>query len=271
MGRGRLRDRLGLTGDPVAGGLERTAIVGTSGRRRAGHAAAGATARRWCVALQIERCSAGRSACAAPSVASLVVWWRGGRRRVSDLAWPGAESGAAGVVAASRVAGRSLLRSAGGGRTAGGCEADVRRGSGAWSRASDADRRHRALPRRSWDLLQSQNGRSPRPTSARASRQRRRLRDRALASPWRCGRGRSSTRHPASSQAGVSGDRAETLARRGRRALWRSRGPPPMPVACVSIRRPPAERTNCGAPLERPAGQSKADRLSAFTRRSPAA
>ena len=67
------------------------------------------------------------------------------------------------------------------------------------------------------------------------------------------------------------GDRAETLARRGRRALWRSRGPPPMPVACVSIRRPPAERTNCGAPLERPAGQSKADRLSAFTRRSPAA
>ena len=74
-----------------------------------------------------------------------------------------------------------------------------------------------------------------------------------------------------SSQAGVSGDRAETLARRGRRALWRSRGPPPMPVACVSIRRPPAERTNCGAPLERPAGQSKADRLSAFTRRSPAA
>jgi hypothetical protein len=74
-----------------------------------------------------------------------------------------------------------------------------------------------------------------------------------------------------SSQAGVSGDRAETLARRGRRALWRSRGPPPMPVACVSIRRPPAERTNCGAPLERPAGQSNADRLSAFTRRSPGA
>jgi hypothetical protein len=83
--------------------------------------------------------------------------------------------------------------------------------------------------------------------------------DRALPDAW------------SSSQAGVSGDRAETLARRGRRALWRSRGPPPMPVACVSIRRPPAERTNCGAPLERPAGQSKADRLSAFTRRSPAA
>ena len=58
-----------------------------------------------------------------------------------------------------------------------------------------------------------------------------------------------SRRARSSSQAGVSGDRAETLARRGRRALWRSRGPPPMPVACVSIRRPPAERTNCGAPL----------------------
>ncbi len=43
-----------------------------------------------------------------------------------------------------------------------------------------------------------------------------------------------------SSQAGVSGDRAETLARRGRRALWRSRGAPSMPVACVSIRWPPA-------------------------------
>jgi hypothetical protein len=45
---------------------------------------------------------------------------------------------------------------------------------------------------------------------------------------------------------------------RARTALWRSRGPPPMPVACVSIRRPPAERTHCGAPLERPAGQSEA-------------
>jgi hypothetical protein len=83
--------------------------------------------------------------------------------------------------------------------------------------------------------------------------------DRALADAW------------FSSQAGVSGDRAETLARRGRRALWRSRGPSPMPVGCVSSRRPPAERTNCGAPLKRPADQSKADRLSAFTRRSPAA
>jgi hypothetical protein len=81
----------------------------------------------------------------------------------------------------------------------------------------------------------------------------------------------ATNRSRCSSQARVSGDRAETLARRGRRALWRSRGPPPMPVVCVSIRRPPAERTNCGASLERPAGQSKADRLSAFTRRSPAA
>ena len=103
---------------------------------------------------------------------------------------------------------------------------------------------------------------------------------RKLAQPW-CDYARSSrgsrrevdgsADDRVSSQAGVSGDRAETLARRERRALWRSRGPPPMPVACVSIRRPPAERTNCGAPLERPAGQSKADRLSAFTRRSPAA
>jgi hypothetical protein len=52
-----------------------------------------------------------------------------------------------------------------------------------------------------------------------------------------------------SSQAGVSDDRAEPLARRRRRALWRSRGLAPAPVACVSIRRPPAERTNGGAPL----------------------
>jgi hypothetical protein len=59
--------------------------------------------------------------------------------------------------------------------------------------------------------------------------------------------------------------------RRERRALWRRRGPARVPVVCVSIRRPLAERANCGAPLERRAGQSKADRLSAFTRGSPAA
>jgi hypothetical protein len=77
---------------------------------------------------------------------------------------------------------RSLRRSAGPrDRAAPCCGADVRRGSRAWSRASDADQRHRALLGRSWDLLPIAQRTEPAALPARVRR------GATSASPRRCG------------------------------------------------------------------------------------